>query len=499
MTLTRLEGAKLVTVNRDPSGALTSLDTHPLLREYFAQERRTRHIEAWSTAHRRLFEHLCATTPDEPKPTLENLQPLYQALSHGCQAGLHQEACDQVYKRRIQRGKQAYSTNKLGALGSDLAAVACFFDTRWSGVSAKLTEVTRAWILNEAATRLRALGRLTEALEPMRAGLRCYVREEQWTHAAVMASNLSELELILGGVIAAVREAKLSVTYSEYQGPAHWRMGTRTVHADALHQAGLLTEAETIFCEAEKIQEEDQPSRPLMYSVSGFRYCEKLLRESERSAWRAILGMRNCPHSPADQLSSERAEENTTAYRFMCRAVFARATRTLEWMYATSGAPLLTIALNRLTIGRSILYETVLDCGVQGPLCFPIDKKNTENCAIHLSAAVNGLRNSGDTTFIPRGLLTRAWLQSIMGYGTGLDSAESDLDEAWEIAERGPMPLHMADIHLHRARLFFREAKYPWGSPQHDLAEARLLILKHGYLRRKEELEDAEAVVLHRT
>lgn len=28
------------------------------------------------------------------------------------------------------------------------------------------------------------------------------------------------------------------------------------------------------------------------------------------------------------------------------------------------------------------------------------------------------------------------------------------LDEAWEIAERGSMRLHMADIHLYRARLF---------------------------------------------
>jgi hypothetical protein len=33
---------------------------------------------------------------------------------------------------------------------------------------------------------------------------------------------------------------------------------------------------------------------------------------------------------------------------------------------------------------------------------------------------------------------------------------------------------------------------YPWKSPQADLAEARRLIEKHGYWRRKEELEDAE-------
>jgi hypothetical protein len=55
----------------------------------------------------------------------------------------------------------------------------------------------------------------------------------------------------------------------------------------------------------------------------------------------------------------------------------------------------------------------------------------------------------------------------------------------------------MADIHLHRARLFGlskdRPANYPWTSPQDDLAEARRLIEKHGYWRRKEELEDAEA------
>ena len=78
-------------------------------------------------------------------------------------------------------------------------------------------------------------------------------------------------------------------------------------------------------------------------------------------------------------------------------------------------------------------------------------------------------------------------------------AARRDLDEAWEIAERGPMPLFLANIHLYRARLFGPHAPaaidepYPWESPTADLAAARRLIEKHGYLRRKEELEDAEA------
>ena len=96
---------------------------------------------------------------------------------------------------------------------------------------------------------------------------------------------------------------------------------------------------------------------------------------------------------------------------------------------------------------------------------------------------------------LPRGLLTRAWLRSLTGRATGPDSAQSDLDEAWEIAERGPMPLFQADIHLYRARLFHHAKPYPWQPPQHDLAEARRLIFKHSYLRRKEELEDAESAL----
>ena len=56
----------------------------------------------------------------------------------------------------------------------------------------------------------------------------------------------------------------------------------------------------------------------------------------------------------------------------------------------------------------------------------------------------------------------------------------------------------IANIHLHRARLFVRPApaaigeSYPWESPASDFTAARLLIEKHGYLRRMEELEDAE-------
>ena len=166
LALSRLEEINLLAVQDDGS-----VDCHPLLREYFATQLRRQPPEAWRAAHRRLYEHICSTTPDKPQPTLEDLQPLYQAVAHGCQAGLQQEACAKVYFARITKGNEHYSWKKLGSFGSDLGAVACFFETPWNHVSPTLTEIWQAWLLSQAAVYLRALGRLTEALEPMRAGI----------------------------------------------------------------------------------------------------------------------------------------------------------------------------------------------------------------------------------------------------------------------------------------------------------------------------------------
>jgi tetratricopeptide (TPR) repeat protein len=469
ITITRLEAAKLLTVNRDAVGSLVSLDAHPLLREYFARHVREHQPEAWRTAHRRLYEHLCATTKEGDQPTLEDLQPLYQAVGHGCQAGLQQETCEKVYSARILRGQEYYSTRKLGAFSSNIGAVAWFFESPWNRISSEITASRQSWLLNEAAFYLRALGRLTEALEPMRAALEMRNRQEVWHQAAISASNLSELELALGEVSAAVKDAKLSVTYADRSGDAFHRVSKRTTHADALHQAGRRAEAKVRFDEAEEVQAKIQPAYPLLYSVSGFQYCDLLLAPSERTSWDVICS------------GVLRPSEEIIAHRATLSYIYKRTIETLKW--ATGRLGLLTIALDHLTLGRVALYEAILE------------RTSLDACRVFLQQAVDGLRRAGQQQELPGGLLSRAWLRSLTGPRTGPESAQADLDEAWEIAERGPMPLFLADIHLYRARLFFREEHYPWESPRADLAEARRLIEKCGYWRRKEELEDAEAAI----
>jgi tetratricopeptide (TPR) repeat protein len=308
-------------VNRDGSGALLALDAHPLLREYFGRRLREQRPEAWRAAHRRLYEHLCATTEDKPQPKLEDLQPLYQAVSHGCLAGMQQETCDTVYVARILRGQEGYSARKLGAFGSDLGAVTCFFEQPWSRVSPALTEADQSWLVSEAAFSLSALGRLTEALEPLRAVLGMKAKLQDWRNAAVIASNLAELELSLGEVALAAADAELSESYAERSGDAFQRTVSRGIHADALHQTGRRDKAAALFREAEEMQAERQPEYPLLYSLGSFLYCDVLLANAERAAWRRMLHLSRIPQ-PLSLLDS-------------CRAVTERAARTLQWAEQT--------------------------------------------------------------------------------------------------------------------------------------------------------------------
>ena len=199
-----------------------------------------------------------------------------------------------------------------------------------------------------------------------------------------------------------------------------------------------------------------------------------LLSGAERAAWQLVV-------NPNSQIP------NLNALKSACDHVTERATQTLEWA-ERNRVSLLDVALNHLTLGRAALYRWLAEGSAlraEGG-----DSGTLDPCpsalSHHLAAAVDGLREAGNMDYLPRGLLTRAWQRRLTGDEAG---AASDLDDAWEIAERGPMPLFQADILLTRARLFFRN---DLDTAQKDLAEARRLINKHGYRRRDEELADAE-------
>ena len=369
--------------------------------------------------------------PKEHRPdSLAAMAPLFQAVHHGCQAGRRQEALDEVYHDRIVRQSEAYLVKKLGAFGADLGLVASFFDPPFEHPAADLTEPDRAWLLNQAAFRLRALGRLGEAVAPMRAGLAMAVEQEDWKQAAISASNLSALQLTLGEVAAAVASGEAAINHAGRSGDAFRRMANRTALADARHQAGEVAAAKALFEEAEAMQAERRSYEPQLYSLRGYHYCDLLL----------TLGQ--------------------------AEAVRERASQTLEWALANR-VSLLDIALDHLSLGRAAMTLGDLD-----------------EARRQLGLAVDGLREAGTIHHIPRGLLARAALFREVGAFT---KSRKDLEEAMRIAERGGMRLFQCDAHLGYARLALAE-----GGSQADarasLDKAEALVRETGYHRRDKDV-----------
>ncbi len=418
------------------------LDCHPLVREYFGDRLRQQNPKGWQQAHQRLYEYYKALPRKELPDTLAEMEPLFAAVAHGSRAGLHQEALIDVYWKRIRREEKAYSIHKLGAFGADLAAVSHFFEVAWSRPAHGLTDHDKASVLNWAAFELRALGRLTEAIQPMQASLEMAIKQKKWENAAIAASSLSELMLTLGDVTRSVSYARQSVEYADRSGDEFWKEVSRTALADALHQAGKIKEAEQLFLQAEAMQKKRQPQYPFLYSLRGYQFCDLMLG----------LG------------------------RY--REALKRAEKLFEWRIPSD--PLLDISLDNLTAGRAWLLHG-LDPENK-------DKKEQEGAfkkaKDHLDQAVNGLRKSGNQDDLPRGLLARAeYWRTRQQY----DLAEQDLAEAYEIAELGSMKLYLVDYHIESGRLCRAQSRD--GDAQDHFQKAEALIEETGYHRRDREIE----------
>ena len=312
------------------------LDSHPLIREYFSQFA----IPEW---HARLYRYYEKQAQYRPN-TLEEMTPLFHAVHHGCQAGMHNEVLESVYRDRIRRGDEGYLWRSLGAFGLNLSLLAGFFQTLWTQPISSLPVGTRYWLMNSAAVALRGIGRLDETITSMQSTANAAMESGDWKNAAALHSNLSEIQLTLGNIESSITAGRLSVLCADKSADVFQQMVKRPTLAEALHQSGDFVASQGLFLECERLQKQLEPLRPTLYSFRGFQYCDLLL-------------------------SLGHLDE-----------VLQRATQA----YAISqlGSRLLDVALDRVSLARVGL-------------------------SVHLDQAVTDLRNYGSIQHLPLGLLAR--------------------------------------------------------------------------------------------
>lgn len=272
-TLSRLRRARLVMPvdGQDPE----VLDAHPLVRTHFRELLRSSDEKAWRSGNEFLFRHFSEAAPARPN-TLEGMQPLYLAVRHGCEAGLHQEVLDEVFWKRILRKNRHFSWSELGLIQSDLNALSHFFTRPWTDLVDGISDEDAGFVVGQAAICLGMSGRLRETVPLLRRSVDDDRAVGHLANASVTSGNLSHVLLTLGEISGSIEAAERSVEFADRSGDTAERVISRTYLANALHRASRFDEAEEQFVEAENIQREIA-GQPLLYAGQGLEYGDLLI------------------------------------------------------------------------------------------------------------------------------------------------------------------------------------------------------------------------------
>ncbi|MBD3183483.1 AAA family ATPase [Candidatus Poribacteria bacterium] len=416
------------------------LDWHPLMREYFGEKLKEDEQDSWRKAHYIMYKYYESKAKEFPE-TFKEMESLYTAMAHGCQAERYEDAWNDVYLPRIpgeQRpdGKKFYSTYILGAFGAELDALSHFFSNPWKELVENIDPAIGLSVRQQTGFCLRAQGLTKQAVDCLKEALKEHRKKPEWKEEAVKdTSILMQLYLNMGEIENAEKCIGEGVDLADEIEDVLEPFKKRTEHAWVLFKMGRMVEADKLFNEAWSLsgakQAEKQQGGTYSYSVS--RYCEFLLS----------MGRCKC----------EEAEEYTNKAE------------------KVQGDNKLAIALNTLTLGKIALLKN-------------------EDAEELLNNAAEGFRESGRDDDLPRGLLARA-LYYIKK--SDFTNAQRYLDEVMTFARDNKMRLYEADCYLEYSWLYLTMDKI--SEVQKSMEKAREMINHMCYHRWDREVKFLEEVL----
>lgn len=168
----------------------------PVLVDHLARQFRQEHPEAFRECHAQLALLCARSAAPGDRPSLEELQPKYDAMFHLASAGNFIDALD-VYWEEILRRRTFYTQKTLGAFSKDLQALSHFFEEGWMlRVDCQLPADQRAWLLSTVAYLLHALGRLPESEDLRHEELEWHTVAGHFLQASLNRAQLALTEIL---------------------------------------------------------------------------------------------------------------------------------------------------------------------------------------------------------------------------------------------------------------------------------------------------------------
>jgi hypothetical protein len=408
-------------------------DTHPIIRVYFGEKFKENHPEEFKQAHRVLFDYYQKLPEKEFPDTLEEMQPLYRAVVHGCLAEEHQQALN-VYRKRILRINnnglvEYYSRHKLGAHLQDLTVLSAFFISDWiTPTYSKLSEANQAWLLLDVSFCLMSLGRLQEAIKPRIAGVDFYKKSKSWSFASTATQVLVSLYLPLGQIKEAISVAQQAIEYAGLGKNNNELIVNSCYLANTLYLKGDLNKAGKNFDYSDSLIK--TIGYEFLTSLTSFWYCNFLFSINNDES------------------------------------IFSEIIERIEYNFSSINT-LLDEALVILCLARVRAEE------LQNSLA-----------ESYFFQAIQKIQKANKIEYISPFYLYRADFYLTQNQ---LDSALADLNSAWEIIERCGMKLYAVDYLLIHGRYSLATADFNTALNHYE--EAKQLIEETGYHLRDAELD----------
>jgi tetratricopeptide (TPR) repeat protein len=243
--------------------------THPLIKGYFESDFGEKNKKL---CHKRIYQYFGEYAPEQPE-TLEEMQPLFEQVYHGCAAGLYDEVLDDVYWEKIYRRKERLIIYKLGAWETNFSLARIFFP---DGDLSQMPLVTKkanmqiedkdwknasTWLLSEAGLALLNTGQPKEAEELIIRKTNMQIKDKDWKNASVGYLNLADLQFRTGEIDSGLGSAKKALDVAEKADSDENIINSKAYLARILHLLGKNEEADKIFKEADEVQEK----------ISGYR------------------------------------------------------------------------------------------------------------------------------------------------------------------------------------------------------------------------------------
>ena len=225
--------------------------THPLIKSYFES---IFDQEDKKLCHKCIYRYIGEYAPERPE-TLEQMQPLFEQVYHGCAAGLYDKAFSDVYWGKIYRGREFFIYHNLGAWDTNLSLAKTFFPEGDLSQMPLVSERSdQSWLLNEAGLALKTTGRPKEAEEPILTGVKMDIEAKDWENASVGYRNLADLEFRIGELESGLDSAKKALEISNEAKSYEFGIWVSKVYFGwILYLSGKTEEAEKEFRQADEI------------------------------------------------------------------------------------------------------------------------------------------------------------------------------------------------------------------------------------------------------